>query len=101
MKCFENFKNDRLCDLCKRLDENYYQSCVDKTKRRKEFETKELEKYNKLLNDTHNCPHKLQRFDYQDREEWVQCKLSKNTCCPVDDCRDPKIKERKYKLKNF
>lgn len=64
MRCFGEFNDDRICDLCKISSEYCYNTCKDKF-----YSTIELE--NKLQEFKLKCPYKTICFD--ERSEFDGC----------------------------
>jgi len=56
MRCYGDFKDDRICDLCKGSDILRYNNCINKVK-----EVREL--YNKLQDIKEKCKYKTNCWD--------------------------------------
>lgn len=56
MRCFSNYKDDRICDLCDRTNHNCFVNCLNTYKNNVEHE----EKLRKIKN---SCQHKTLYYD--------------------------------------
>lgn len=77
MRCYGNFSNDRICDLCKKLNPTFAFNCELKANENKE-------KINNFKVIKQVC--KNLYIEYHEYEKIELCKLN-NEICLIDNCK--------------
>lgn len=79
MKCFDNYQDDRICDLCDKTNNIQYRYCKNLMK---------LQKNIYKLEFVSDCPHQTEAYD--DWQRYYKCKLYNEDCCPRELCMKDK-----------
>ncbi len=78
MRCYGKYKDDRICDLCKEVNHDTCNRCVERTSNKKE-------KNLRLKRIMYNCPYYTESYD--DYYQYDACKRKNYDCCePSEEC---------------
>jgi len=86
MECFGEFQNDRICEICSKVDLDCYNQCVEYTLD-EDRNRIEIEKQKQYIRS--NCPYR--RLDFDDYHPFYGCfkngvEKDQPDCIPKDEC---------------
>lgn len=89
MKCLKDFQDDRLCDICKKIDYNCFLQCIGDYNEKAILKIYKTNKNNKLEYIAKYCPNKQNAYD--EYQQYYRCSKKNNNhindeCIPCKEC---------------
>lgn len=83
LSCFENFKNDRICEICAVSCHEQHEYCEKITKLKEN-----------IIQPVYSCAYKKEEYDYSERERYWTCMKYGGNCDIRKKCKKQEIENR-------